>query len=184
MKIPARLVERIVDKIVKDLIEKHYIEVSNIEEFRQKVLDIINRAINEEKEIEAEAEKLVEQHMHILESEEVRYRTAVLKVKEKLAEERNIHLDPEERMNQVAHQIKRYIETEDPDVIEIFEHPNKIRRVIFEILKQLVREEKEIDKEVRERIKSYSRKIVEGTPEWRVLYNKIYEDALKRRGLA
>ncbi len=84
-------------------------------------------------------------------------------------------------MNQIAHQIKRYIET-DPS-IEIFEHPNKIRRVIFEILKNIVREEKEIDREVRKRIKSYSKKIVEGTPEWRILYNRIYEDALKRRGL-
>ncbi len=183
MKIPARLVERIVDKIVNDLIEKHYIEVSDPEDFRKKVLEIINNAIEEEREIEEEAEKLVEQHMHMIESEDIRYRTAVLKVKQKLAEERNIHLDPEERMNQVAHRIKRYIETEDPDIIEMFEHPNKIRRTIFEILKQLVREEREIDREVRERIKSYSKKIVEGTPEWRVLYNKIYEDALKRRGL-
>ncbi|RMD46298.1 MAG: DUF507 family protein [Aquificota bacterium] len=183
MKIPARLVERVADRIVNDLIEKHYVEVANPEDFRKKILEIINKAIEEEKEIEAEAERLVEQHMHILESEEVRYRTAVLKKKKKLAEERNIHLDPEERMNQVAHQIKRYIETEDPDVIEMFEHPNKIRRLIFEILKQLVKEEKEIDKEVRERIKSYSKKIVEGTPEWRILYNRIYEDALKKRGL-
>ena len=183
MKIPARLVERISNKIAEELVEKHYIEVANPEDFKKKILEIINNAIEEEKKIEEEAEKLVEQHMHILESEEVRYRTAVLKAKEKLAEERNIHLDPEERMNQVAHQIKRYIETEDPDVIEMFEHPNKIRRLVFDILKQLVREEQEIDKEVRQRIKSYSKKIVEGTPEWRILYNRIYEDALKKRGL-
>ncbi len=181
MKIPARLVERIVNNIVKELTEKHYIEAENEEEFRKAVFDIINKAIQEEKEIEEEAERLVEQHMHLIESEDIRYRTAVMKVKEKLAEERNIHLDPEERMNQIAHKIKKYIETENS--IEIFEHPNKIRRKIFEILKQLVKEEKEIDKEVRQRIKSYSKKILEGTPEWRILYNRIYEDALKRRGL-
>ncbi|WP_293443309.1 DUF507 family protein [Persephonella sp.] len=181
MKIPARLVERIVNNIVKELTEKHYIEAENEEEFKKAVFEIINKAIEEEKEIEEEAEKLVEQHMHLIESEDIRYRTAVMKVKEKLAEERNIHLDPEERMNQIAHKIKKYIETENS--IEIFEHPNKIRRKIFEILKQLVKEEKEIDREVRQRIKSYSRKILEGTPEWRILYNRIYEDALKRRGL-
>ena len=181
MKIPARLVERIVNNIVKELTEKHYIEAENEEEFKKAVFEIINKAIEEEKEIEEEAEKLVEQHMHLIESEDIRYRTAVMKVKEKLAEERNIHLDPEERMNQIAHKIKKYIETENS--IEIFEHPNKIRRKIFEILKQLVKEEKEIDREVRQRIKSYLRKILEGTPEWRILYNRIYEDALKRRGL-
>ena len=181
MKIPARLVERIVNNIEKELIEKHYIEVENEEEFRNKLFEIINNAIQEEKEIEEEAERLVEQHMHLIEEEDIRYRTAVLKVKEKLAEERNIHLDPEERMNQIAHRIKKYIETDDS--IEIFEHPNKIRRKVFDMLKQLVKEEKEIDREVRQRIKSYSKKIIEGTPEWRILYNRIYEDALKRRGL-
>jgi len=181
MKIPARLVERIVDNIVKELTQKHYIEAENEEEFRKALFEIINKAIQEEKEIEEEAEKLVEQHMHLIESEDIRYRTAVMKVKEKLAEERNIHLDPEERMNQIAHKIKKYLETDS--TIEIFEHPNKIRRKVFEILKQLVKEEKEIDREVRQRIKSYSKKILEGTPEWRILYNRIYEDALKRRGL-
>ncbi len=181
MKIPARLVERIVNNIEKELIEKHYIEAENEEEFRNKLFEIINNAIQEEKEIEEEAERLVEQHMHLIEEEDIRYRTAVLKVKEKLAEERNIHLDPEERMNQIAHRIKKYIETDDS--IEIFEHPNKIRRKVFDMLKQLVKEEKEIDREVRQRIKSYSKKIIEGTPEWRILYNRIYEDALKRRGL-
>ncbi len=181
MKLPAKLVERIANKVSEDLIESHYVEPENPQEFRQKVLDIIMEAIKEEKELEENAQKLVESHMHLIESEDIRYRTAVLKVKEKLAEERNIHLDPEERMNQIAHKIKKYIET-DPS-IEIFEHPNKIRKKIFEILKQIVREEKEIDKEVRRRIKSYSKKILEGTPEWRILYNRIYEDALKKRGL-
>ncbi len=180
MKLPAKLVERVADNIVDDLIEAHLIEADNEKEFREKVRQIIINAIEEEKEIEKEAEKLVEQHLHILESEEIRFNTAVRKVKEKLAEERNIHLNPEERMNQIAHRIRKLIETDDS--VEIFEHPNRIRRKIFEKLKQLVREEKEIDREVRQRIKSYSRKIEEGTPEWRILYNRIYEDALKRRG--
>jgi len=181
MKLPAKLVERVADSIVNDLIDNHIVEADNPEEFRKNIHEIILTAIEEEKEIEAEAEKLVEQHMHIVESEEIRFRTAVRKVKEKLAEERNIHLDPEERMNQVAHKIRKYIETDD--TIEIFEHPNKIRRRIFNKLRQLVEEEREIDREVRRRIKSYSKKIVEGTPEWKILYNRIYEDALKRRGL-
>ena len=59
MKIPARLVERIVNNIEKELIEKHYIEAENEEEFRNKLFEIINNAIQEEKEIEEEAERLV-----------------------------------------------------------------------------------------------------------------------------
>jgi len=93
----------------------------------------------------------------------------------------NIHTSRRERMNQIAHRIRDMI-MEDPQV-EIYEEPIIIRNKIREILMEAVREEEEIDKEVRERIRSYSRRIVEGTPEWNHLYKRIYEDALKRRGL-
>ncbi len=181
MKIPLRLVERITEKITKELTEKEYIEAEDINQFRENILQIIKNAIQEEKDLEREAEELVEKHKHLLDEEDINFRTAVRKVKEKLAEERNIHLDPDDRMNQVAHKIKKYIEEDDS--IEIFVHPNKIRRLVFAILKDLVREEREIDREVRNRIRSYSKKIYEGTTEWKILYNKIYEDILKRKGL-
>jgi hypothetical protein len=180
MKLPAKLVEIVSQSIADKLINEYIVEADDEQKFRQDILEIIKKAVEEEKELEEEAERLVEQHIKQFEHEEIRFRTAVLKVMEKLAEERNIHLDPEERLNQIANRIKRYIETEDS--VEIFEHPNKIRRIVLELLKRLVREQREIDKEVRQRIRSYSRKIVEGTPEWRILYNRIYEDALKRRG--
>ncbi|GAB6072203.1 hypothetical protein JCM14244_05800 [Venenivibrio stagnispumantis] len=181
MKLPAKLVERIAGSIADELLKKHIVEADDEKKFREDIYNIISQAIEEEKQLEEEAERLVQEHMEILESEEIRYRTAVMKVKEKLAEERNIHLEPEERLNQIAHRIKRYLETEPS--VEIFEEPNKIRRMVHERLKEIVKQEKEIDKEVRSRIKSYSRKILEGTPEWKILYSRIYEDALRRRGL-
>lgn len=180
MKLPAKLVEIVANSISDKLIQEHLVEAEDEGKFKQDIYNILLKSVEEEKALEEEAEKLVEQHIKQFEHEDIRYRTAVLKVKEKLAEERNIHLEPEERLNQIANKIKRYIETEDS--VEIFEHPNKIRKVVLDMLKRLLREEREIDKEVRQRIKSYSRKIVEGTPEWRILYSRIYEDALKRRG--
>ncbi|MGC8853122.1 MAG: DUF507 family protein, partial [Hydrogenobacter sp.] len=80
-----------------------------------------------------------------------------------------------------ANMIKDLIMSEDS--VEIYEEPHYIRNRIRQILMEAVKEEEEIDREVRERIKSYSKRIVEGTPEWNHLYRRIYEDALKRRGL-
>ena len=59
-----------------------------------------------------------------------------------------------------------------------------IRKVISSILIEAAKEEEEIEKEVRMRIKNYSKKIVEGTSEWNILYKRIYQDTLKQRGLA
>lgn len=179
MKLPAKLVEIVSHNIAQELLDKHLVEADDPEKFKNDITEILLKAIEEEKQLQEEAERLVEKHINLID-EEIRFRDAVNKVKEKLAEERGIHLDPEERLNQISHKIKRYLETEDS--VEIFEHPNKIRRIVLDKLKKLIKEEKEIDKEVRQRIKSYSKKIIEGTPEWKILYNRIYEDALRKRG--
>ena len=43
--------------------------------------------------------------------------------------------------------------------------------------------ENEIEQEVRARLKSYSRQIPEGSQEWDVLYQKTYEEVLRKKKL-
>ncbi len=45
-----------------------------------------------------------------------------------------------------------------------------------------VRQEEQIDVQVREKIQSLKREVIEGTNEWNVLYQKYYEEEMKRRG--
>jgi len=54
-------------------------------------------------------------------------------------------------------------------------------REIKRVLAAEFEEEEEIDRGVRSRLKSYSRPIVEGSPEWDVLYRKTYEEELRKR---
>jgi len=100
----------------------------------------------------------------------------------KLAEEMKIETKSRERMNQITNRIRDLIKN-DPN-IEIYEDIPMIRKVISSILIEAAKEEEEIEKEVRMRIKNYSKKIVEGTSEWNILYKRIYQDTLKQRGLA
>lgn len=43
--------------------------------------------------------------------------------------------------------------------------------------------EKDIDKIVRSRLQSYTRKIPEGSSEWEVMWKKTYEEELRKRKL-
>jgi len=97
MKLPAKLVERTVDRIVKELVDKDILIIENVDKFKKDVTDIILNAIKEEKELEEEAERLVEEHLHLVKDEDIGYRSAVRKVKERLAEEKNIHLGYSQR---------------------------------------------------------------------------------------
>lgn len=181
MRLPEKLVERVVDRIINELTQERIIEVEDIHTFRKKLIGVFKKAEEEERLLDEEAKEILRSKLDLLEETSLDFRTAFRAVRSKLAEEKNIHTSRRERMNQIAGMIRDLI-MEDPDV-EIYEEIHRIRNRIRQILMDAVKEEEEIDKEVRERIKSYSRRIVEGTPEWNHLYKKIYEDALKRRGL-
>lgn len=182
MRLPERLVERIINKLVSELLTKKYIEVEDVDVFKKQLLAIFKEADEEERNLDEKAKEILKEQMSYMEKENIDYRTAYRTVRAKLAEEMKIEIKPRERMNQITNRIRDLIKN-DPD-IEIFEDLPQIRKVISSILIEAAKEEEEIEKEVRMRIKSYSKKIVEGTPEWNILYRRIYQDTLKQRGLA
>ncbi len=182
MKLPERLVERIANAIVDQLSEDKIIEAEDPELFKKKVIAVFKKAEEEEKILDEKAKEILKKRLDLLDETNLDYRTAFRAVKAKLAEEMRININRRERMNQVANMIRDLIMEDDS--VEIYEDPPIIRRRVAEILRQAVKEEEEIEKTVRDKIRSYSKNILEGTPEWNILYKKIYEDELKQRGLA
>lgn len=43
-------------------------------------------------------------------------------------------------------------------------------------------EEKDIDTQARAKVASLKRNVIEGSPEWDVMYSKYYEEEMKKRG--
>jgi uncharacterized protein len=58
---------------------------------------------------------------------------------------------------------------------------NDVRLQIVKTLTDELRIEETVDAEVRRKLASYSRKIVEGNREWDVMYQKFYEQEMKKR---
>lgn len=52
-----------------------------------------------------------------------------------------------------------------------------IKRTIIDELKQ----DEVVEEIVRQKLSSYSRKIIEGSPEWDVLYHKTFNEEMKKR---
>lgn len=70
------------------------------------------------------------------------------------------------------------------DDVEFIEDRDTIRQEIVQIIQALLKDEEQVDAEVRKRITSQKREIPEGSPEWDVLYRKYYSEQLKRMGVA
>ncbi len=182
MKLPERLVERIATAIVDELSEEGLIELEDPDLFRRKIIAVFKQVEEEEKQLDEETKKILKEKMNLLEETDLDYRTAFKVVKTRLAEERKININRRERMNQVANMIRDLIM--DDESVEIYEDPPVIRKRVAEILRNAIREEESIERAVRQRIREYSKNILEGTPEWNILYKKIYEDELRKKGLA
>jgi uncharacterized protein len=65
--------------------------------------------------------------------------------------------------------------------VRLLKAENDIRLQIVRTLTDELKIEEIIDAEVRRKLASYSRKILEGSREWEVMYQKFYEQEMKKR---
>lgn len=68
--------------------------------------------------------------------------------------------------------------------VDFIEDRDTIRQEIVSILTSLLKQEEQVDTEVRAKIGSQKREILEGSEEWDILYRKYYAEGLKRLGIA
>jgi uncharacterized protein len=67
------------------------------------------------------------------------------------------------------------------DAVRLRKAENDVRLQIVKTLTDELKIEEIIDAEVRRKLASYSRKILEGSREWDVMYQKFYEQEMKKR---
>ena len=72
----------------------------------------------------------------------------------------------------------------DRELIELVAEEGKVRREVKRSIVSFLKVGEEIDLSVRKKLQSFSRKIIEGSPEWEVLYKKFYREEAAKRGLA
>lgn len=67
--------------------------------------------------------------------------------------------------------------------VKFNEEHNTVRLQARRILEDLLRTEARMDEEVRRKISSQKKGILEGSNEWEILYRKYYQEELKKLGV-
>ena len=181
MKIHPKILERAINRLVNELVETNIVEVEK-DKFVLKVKTIIEEAQKEEIQLIEDAKKVLKENLHLLEETGLDSARAVSLIKRKLAEERNINLNPFERMNQVAKRIMDWIMGDDE--IEIYDEPHNIRKRIAAILRDAVAEQKAIEREAQRRAEEEAQKrnILIGSDDWQFIYRKYLSEVMKEKG--
>jgi len=69
------------------------------------------------------------------------------------------------------------------DLVDITEDEGKVRHAIRRAINAQLKVGEEIDEVVRRKIESMSRGVVDGSPEWNVLYTKYFREEEVKRGM-
>jgi hypothetical protein len=86
-----------------------------------------------------------------------------------------------EKIVRLSHKIMDVLVSSED--VEFIEDRDTIRQQIVVLLTNSLREEEKADGEVRRKISSQKKEIVEGSEEWDVLYRKYYTEELRRMGV-
>lgn len=72
----------------------------------------------------------------------------------------------------------------DQDLIALNEEESAVRREIKRIISSELKIGSDMDETVRKKLQSFSKKMVEGSPEWEVLYKKFFREEEIKKGRA
>ena len=86
----------------------------------------------------------------------------------------------DEKITHMSHVLLK--ELKKRGLVAVKEDEGKIRRQIQRSIVEELKIGEEIDEAARRKIRSYSKRIVEGSPEWEVLYRKFFKEEEGKRG--
>lgn len=84
-----------------------------------------------------------------------------------------------DRQNHLAHIVTDGV-WED-DIVDFSDDDQALRAAKLAIA-EFVKEDEALDQRAREKVASLKRNVMEGTPEWDVMYKKYYEEERAKRG--
>jgi len=88
----------------------------------------------------------------------------------------------DEKISHMSHLLLRKLK--ERGIIKLLAEESRIRKQIKRSIVEEVKLGEEIDEAVKGKLWSYSKKIVEGSPEWEVLYKRFFQEEEKKRGLS
>jgi uncharacterized protein len=83
------------------------------------------------------------------------------------------------KINHLSQLIIKHLQKSD--TVRLLKPENDVRLQVVKTLTDELKIEEIVDIEVRRKLASYSRKIVEGNREWDVMYQKFYEQEMQKR---
>lgn len=183
MKVSLSHIPHISSRIAVDLSRSGLVTMTHgLEATAREAEKILVESVKQEMALEEKVKEIVKANEEQIDYYLADERQLFFMIKKKLAPEFGVILSYEDRYSDIAHKILDELYEEDLIHYDVSE--NRIKNIIYDAITTFIADTSEIENAVYEKIKSYKRRMIPGTDEYEILYEKLYKDELTRRGMA
>jgi len=182
MKLKKQHTPYISRKITKDIVNSDFIEVrKDKDSITQECERILNEDIEKEIALDEAVNEILENQEDEIEFYKADYRQLFWMTKKRMANEFGVNLNFEDRFSNIAHNIMDYLYEED--FIHFTVNDNQVKNLIATSINNFIKGYDEADTAAYEKIKTYKRKLIPGTEDYDIVFNRLYEEELIKKGL-
>lgn len=143
--------------------------------------EIIDENLKKEFALDQKVKEVMADYMEQIEFQSADERQLFFMIKKKLAPEFGIIMNYDDRYNDLAHTILD--ELYENYLAEYDVNENQIRNIIFKAFKSFAQSYEEIDDIVYRKIKAMKKDVLPGSEDYELLYERLYQEELIRRGM-
>ena len=148
---------------------------------REKVKELIDDNLQVERALDEKVKEIIEENYDEIEFQHADERQLFFMIKKKLAPEYGVIINYDDRYNDLSHKILD--ELNENYLIEYHVNENQVKNVIFKAFKEFSKSYEEIDDIVYNKIRNMEREVIPGSQDYELLYERLYEEELRKRGM-
>lgn len=182
MKIRLPHAPYIANKIAIDLLNSELVTFqSGLEPVVKVAQELIEVDIKKEMALEERVVEILDDNEDDMEFMRVDRRNMFWLVKKKLADEYKVVLSYEDRYSDLAHRIVGKMWKDGLSKYTVAE--NRVKNIVYGAIESYIGSFEDIEEVVIQKIDNYKRELIPGSPEYDLVFERLYEEELKKRGL-
>lgn len=181
MKLRLSHIQYIADKIAMDLGNAQFVEIlTNRGDIIKVASKYLEDDIKQEIALQDKAQTFLDQSVDEIDVSGVNEKQLVFMIKKRFADESNFILSWDDRYNALSHKIMD--ELIDTSIINFKVSEMMVKNVIFKSIDSYAKAYRDIEDNVRDRMKNYKKKLIKGTEEYDLVFGKMFEEELRKQG--
>jgi len=182
MKIRLPHASYIANKISIDILNCGFITLQKgVEPVTEVAKELIVEDVKKELSLEQRVSELLEENSEEIEFQQIDRKNMFWLIKKKLAKDYKVILSFEDRYSDLSHRILNQLI--EKKLIKYQVSENRVKNIIYNAIEEYLKTYEKTQDIVLEKIDNYKRKLVPGTEEYDLVFERLYEEELRKRGM-